>query len=50
MVDLVVRMRDEVERLYQEAHDALVRANQRDEVYRRLVLERYGIGAQPESC
>jgi len=49
VVDLV-QMGKEVERLYREAHEALVRANQVDERYRKLVLERCGIVAQPESC
>jgi len=49
MVDLV-QMGKEVERLYREAHEALVKANQVDDVYRKIVLERYGIVAQPESC
>ena len=49
MVDLA-DLRQEVERLYREAHEALVKANQVDERYRKLVLERYGIAAKPESC
>jgi len=49
VVDLV-QMGKEIDRLYREAHEALVRANQVDEVYRKLVLEQCGIVAQPESC